>query len=164
MTPRPEDLQVSVLGVCHHPSPLRRRHPRFIEPGQRVLLSSDAEEARSRMDAGEVLPSFERAGPRESLFFDPSALACGIVTCGGLCPGINDVIRSIVMTLTYAYGVRRILGFRYGYQGLSATSPVEPVGLTPDDVEQIHEHGGTMLGSSRGPQPVEEIVLSLIHI
>jgi 6-phosphofructokinase 1 len=161
MTPTPEDLEVPVLGSCHYPSPLRRRGQQFVDAGQRVLLSPDAEDVGRCLETGVMPPSFERAGPRESLFFDPAGLACGIVTCGGLCPGINDVIRSIVMTLTYGYGVRRVLGFRYGYQGLSAGSPVEPVGLVPDQIDQIHEHGGTMLGSSRGPQPVEEIVSTL---
>ncbi len=60
----------------------------------------------------------EAAGPREKLFFDPSQLACGIVTCGGLCPGVNDVIRSIVLSLYHHYGVHKVYGFRFGYEGL----------------------------------------------
>jgi 6-phosphofructokinase len=108
-------------------------------------------------------PAFEMAGPRAQICFEPARLTCGIVTCGGLCPGLNNVIRAIVLTLTYAYGVQRVLGFRYGYAGLSATSGFEPLLLTPAVVEDIHEHGGTLLGSSRGPQDVSEMVDTLVQ-
>ena len=64
-------------------------------------------------------PAFEMAGPRQQIFFDPSKLKCGIVTCGGLCPGLNDVIRSIVLGLFHHYGVRTVFGFPYGYEGLN---------------------------------------------
>jgi 6-phosphofructokinase 1 len=108
-------------------------------------------------------PAFEMAGPRAQIFFEPTTLTCGIVTCGGLCPGLNNVIRSIVLTLTYAYDVPRVLGFRYGYTGLSGTSAYEPLLLTPKVVEDIHEHGGTLLGSSRGPQDVSDMVDTLMQ-
>ena len=65
-------------------------------------------------------PTFELAGPRDRIFFDPAQLRCGIVTCGGLCPGINNVIRGLVLELTHAYGVKDIFGFRYGFEGLVA--------------------------------------------
>ena len=97
-------------------------------------------------------PAMESAGPREQLFFDPSALACGIVTCGGLCPGLNDVIRAIVLSLHHHYGVRKTYGFRFGFEGLVEGSGHEPLELTPDVVNRIHEMGGSLLGSSRGPQ------------
>src|SRR5690606_28419968 len=87
----------------------------------------------------------------------------GIVTCGGLCPGLNSVIRSIVLTLWHGYGVRRIRGFRYGFAGLSARPPEPAVDLDPDRVQAIHEHGGTVLGTSRGPQPVPEMVDTLVR-
>jgi len=104
---------------------------------------------------------FERAGPREKLAFDPSKITCGIVTCGGLCPGLNDVIRSIVMTLHHWYGVPRILGFRYGYAGLCKKPPAPPMVLTPEVVARIHDDGGTVLGSSRGQQDLGEMAESL---
>jgi 6-phosphofructokinase 1 len=103
----------------------------------------------------------EVAGPREKIFFDPSKLACGIVTCGGLCPGLNDVIRSIVMSLHNHYGVRVIYGFPYGYEGLAPKFGHQPIMLTPEDVSQIHEMGGTILGSSRGNQDVSVMVDAL---
>ena len=70
------------------------------------------------IDRGHDPPAMEVGGPREKIFFDPSQLACGIVTCGGLCPGLNDVIRSIVLSLHHHYGVQKVYGFRFGYEGL----------------------------------------------
>ena len=92
----------------------------------------------------------ERAGPREHIFFDPSEVHAGIVTCGGLCPGLNDVIRAIVMALWYHYGVRKITGIRFGYNGLLPEAQFKPIELNPDVVTDIHRFGGTILGSSRG--------------
>jgi 6-phosphofructokinase 1 len=90
-----------------------------------VVLCSATAELQPFLQTGQALPSFERAGPRAELFFAPETLPCGVVTCGGLCPGLNNAIRSVVLTLTYAYGVRCILGFRYGYAGLSATPGID---------------------------------------
>jgi len=105
--------------------------------------------------------SFEEAGPRDRLFFDPLNARAAIVTCGGLCPGLNDVIRSIVHTLTFGYGVRIIKGIQYGFTGLNPASLLPMIDLTPDVVRTIHENGGTFLGSSRGPQPVDVMVDTL---
>jgi 6-phosphofructokinase 1 len=160
--PQPEELVVTSLGPCRFRSPLTERGERFIDDTRRVLLCSDTVELRPFLQAGQAPPSFELAGPRAEVFFAADMLTCGIVTCGGLCPGLNDVIRSIVLTLTYAYGVRRILGFRYGYAGLSSTSGFGPIMLTPEVVDTIHEHGGTLLGSSRGPQDVSDMVDTLV--
>ena len=88
-------------------------------------------------------------------------MRAGIVTCGGLCPGLNNVIRGIVLELAHGYGVKQILGFRYGYEGLLARLGHHPVPLTPESVAQIHQLGGTMLGSSRGSQDAGEMVDSL---
>jgi 6-phosphofructokinase 1 len=106
-------------------------------------------------------PSMEAAGPREKLFFDPAQLACGIVTCGGLCPGLNDVIRSIVLSLYRHYNVNKVYGFRFGYEGLVRRQGHEPLKLTPDTINRIHEIGGTVLGSSRGPQDPAEMARTL---
>jgi len=95
------------------------------------------------------------------LFFDPSQLACGIVTCGGLCPGVNDVIRSLVLSSYHHYGVRKIYGFRFGYEGLVPRCGHTPLELSPETVNRIHEIGGTVLGSSRGPQDPSEMVKTL---
>ena len=105
---------------------------------------------------------FELAGPRKKLFFDPKRTRVGIVTCGGLCPGLNNVIRSLVLELHYGYGVGAILGFRGGYTGLDPEASRGPVELTPELVDDIHRKGGTILGTSRGPVDTGRAVENLI--
>ncbi len=92
----------------------------------------------------------ELAGPREKIFFDPAKVNAAIVTCGGLCPGLNDVIYSVVMNLWHRYGVRRITGIQYGYRGLLPEFGIPTIDLTPKIVADVHQMGGTLLGSSRG--------------
>jgi 6-phosphofructokinase 1 len=107
---------------------------------------------------------FEIAGPRARLFFDPAGTRAGIVTCGGLCPGMNDVIRSLFFELRYAYGVREVLGFRGGYQGLDPASGTAPLALTHELVAGIHREGGTLLGTSRGPVDIGRAVDNLVRL
>ncbi|MEM6291337.1 MAG: ATP-dependent 6-phosphofructokinase [Myxococcota bacterium] len=158
--PALSDLAISHVAEASRPSPLARRLP-WVDEARRVLLVGDAQRLAQTTARGEPLPSFECAGPRERIAFDPSTLTCGIVTCGGLCPGLNDVIRSIVMTLHHWYGVPKILGFRYGYAGLRKDPPAAPYELTPEMVSRIHDDGGTMLGSSRGQQDLGEMAQTL---
>lgn len=104
----------------------------------------------------------EKAGPREQIYFDPSKVHAAIVTCGGLCPGLNDVIRAVVMTLWYHYGVRKISGIRFGFRGLIPEYKYPAMELNPDVVTNIHRIGGTILGSSRGGgNRISEIVDSI---
>jgi 6-phosphofructokinase 1 len=105
---------------------------------------------------------FEMAGPRKKLFFDPKHTRAGIVTCGGLCPGMNTVIRSAFLELHHTYGVKQVLGFRDGYQGLDPANGLEPIVLDPDLVDDIHKEGGTVLGTSRGPVDISRAVDNLI--
>jgi 6-phosphofructokinase 1 len=105
---------------------------------------------------------FELAGPRAKLFFDPKKTRAAIVTCGGLCPGLNNVIRSLFLELRYGYGVIDVLGFRNGYGGLDPKCGVEPVKITPQFVDRIHQKGGTILGTSRGPVDIQRAVENLI--
>lgn len=107
---------------------------------------------------------FELAGPREHLFFDPKETKVGIVTCGGLCPGLNDVIRSLFLELHYAYKVKEVYGFRGGYTGLDPEKGRNPLLLSPEIVEGIHLDGGTILGTSRGPVDTARAVDNLIHL
>lgn len=100
------------------------------------------------------------AGPQSHLFFDPSTVTAGIVTCGGLCPGLNNVIRSLVHALKFAYGVPKVLGFKYGYEGM--VPPAEPVEITEEMVKDAHNRGGSILGSSRGAQPSGPVVDTLV--
>jgi len=159
--PETKDLFVKTLGPCHVQSPVAARGGEFVDEGSRVLVSADLRNVQACVARGEDPPSFEAAGLREGIFFDPRSLTCGIVTCGGLCPGTNNVIRSLVMTLHYGYGVQQILGFRYGYEGLAARPKAGPMLLTVEQVDSIHQHGGTMLGTSRGHQDIGEMVDTL---
>jgi 6-phosphofructokinase 1 len=102
--------------------------------------------------------AFEKAGPREHLFFDPRTVKAAIVTCGGLCPGMNNVIRAAYLELHHRYGVPEILGIQYGYEGLNPAVAQPPIRLTPEVVERIHNQGGTILSSSRGPQDIGVMV------
>ncbi len=153
------DFTIPMLGGCRIPSPFKGIP--FIDDARRILYHDELAEIRPYSAKGEDPPGFEVAGPREKIYFDPSKTRCGIVTCGGLCPGINDVIRAIVMSLYYHYGVRHIVGFQYGYEGLVPQYRHEPIDLTPERVTKIQETGGTLLGSSRGNQDVTEIVDAL---
>jgi len=153
------DFLVDRLGEARLPSPMDG--VRFVRDDEHVLYDTNLDRLKAQLAAGEEPPRFELAGPRARVFFDPSRLACGIVTCGGLCPGLNDVIRAIVFSLHYHYGVRRIYGFPYGYEGLVARYGHAPVELTPQIVGQIHELGGSILGTSRGPQDPGEMADTL---
>ena len=153
------DLKISTLGEGRIPSPMAQ--VQFVSDEDDVLYHSKRRQIEALVGQGKKPPTFEMAGPREKIYFDPSKLKCGIVTCGGLCPGLNDVIRAIVMGLFYHYGVKTVFGFRYGYEGLSYRHGHAPMELTPEVVEAIHKKGGTILGSSRGPQEVSEMVDTL---
>jgi 6-phosphofructokinase 1 len=133
----------------------------FVEDDEQVLYHSNPKDIHAFTGTGKPLPAFEMAGPRQRIFFDPAKLKCGIVTCGGLCPGLNDVIRAIVLSLYHHYKVKTVFGFRYGYEGLSQQYGHAPLELSPDLVDGIHQEGGTILGSSRGPQDVSEMVDTL---
>jgi 6-phosphofructokinase 1 len=159
MTSTPPDFSTDSLGECTIVSPLRAT--RFMDTSKRLLFRADIDELRAQVEARVDPAAFELAGPREQIYFNPGGLRCGIVTCGGLCPGLNDVIRSIVFCLQEKYGVAAIYGFRFGYAGLAEPDALKPIELTTRRVGQINEIGGTVLGSSRGPQPVEEMVDAL---
>jgi 6-phosphofructokinase 1 len=153
------DLTISTLGEAHIPSPMTQ--VQFVSDEDDVLYHSKRKETEALVEEGKRPPAFEMAGPREKIYFDPSKVKCGIVTCGGLCPGLNDVIRAIVMGLFYHYGVKTVFGFRYGYEGLGYRYGHTPLELDPEMVDDIHKEGGTILGTSRGPQDISEMVDTL---
>lgn len=155
----PKSFAVTRLGAGAVASPMRDAH--FVKDDECVLCQDDVADIQPFLESGQRPPAFELAGPREKIFFEPEGLRCGIVTCGGLCPGLNDVIRAIVLSLYYLYGVRTVFGFQYGYEGLVPKHGHPPLELTPEKVSRIHEMGGTLLGSSRGNQEVSEVVDTL---
>jgi 6-phosphofructokinase 1 len=141
---------IAGLGDCRIDSPLNIS--RFISDDDRILFQTRLADYQEFRDAEGSPLSVEPAGPRKRIFFDPAQTTAAIVTCGGLCPGINDVIRSVTMTLFYRYGVKNILGVQYGLRGLNPAYGDQPVQLTPDFVKDITHIGGSILSSSRGPQ------------
>lgn len=155
----PLDFKIKTLGPATVPSPLKG--VTFIPEGTRVLFPTKLDEARLAFHNGGDPLSLELAGPREKIFFNPANVVAGIVTCGGLCPGLNDVIRSVVMNLYHQYGVPKVYGFRYGYEGLSSKFGHDPLVLTPDIVNIIDDMGGTILGTSRGHQDPKDMVDTL---
>ena len=154
-----EDLVVSTLGECRIRSPLPMSTMlgdgvgNFVPDDMRLLYDICLPAGQSPADL-----AFELAGPREQLFFDPPQTRAAIVTCGGLCPGINNIIRTLFFDLTVNYGIHEILGIRFGYQGLNPQAGTPPIVLTGRMVEDIHHLGGTILGTSRGSQDVRLMV------
>ncbi len=145
------------------PSPMRSSGLRLYDDTDGVLLAKTADEIGPVIARGEGPAAFTRSGPRPDLAFRPERLGAGVVTCGGLCPGLNDVVRSIVLTLHHHYHVPEILGFRYGYAGLAGVSE-EPMRLTPQVVASVHRQGGTLLGTSRGPHPLDQMLDNLARL
>jgi 6-phosphofructokinase 1 len=143
-------------------SPLGRGQ-RFVADDARVLVSADPEVLRRCLEQGRIPSSFELAGPRDRLAFDPRTVRAAIVTCGGLCPGLNDVVRSITMTLRNGYGAPDVIGYRFGFLGLGRRAEFPPMELTLRAVDSIHEHGGTLLGASRGPEDTATMVDTLVE-
>jgi 6-phosphofructokinase 1 len=155
-------FEISQLGESRHVSPLADYG--FIREDDRILYHAELRDVMSYLDAGKQPPTFERAGARSRIYFDPRQVKAGIVTCGGLCPGLNDVIRAIVLSLYHHYGVREILGFQYGFEGLVGRYWHEPLELDPEAVSGIRGRGGSILKSSRGPQDPKEIVETLVRL
>jgi 6-phosphofructokinase 1 len=160
------DTAIPTIGEAKIPSPILMgemidREKRFVSDAEHVLIDVDMARIHQQIKKGKPLLAFELAGPRSKIYFDPSKLRCAMVTCGGLCPGLNDIIRAIVLGLYHGYGVRNIYGIRYGLQGFIPQYKHDVMQLGPESVVNILEMGGSILGSSRGPQPIDEIVDSL---
>lgn len=157
-----KDLKIDFLGQAKETTTLIKKDNHYVSDDDKILVYAQKNEAEKFFCSDQEPPMFEGAGPRKSLYFNPCKITAGIVTCGGLCPGLNDVIRTIVLSLKWQYGVQRVLGFRYGYEGLSSNARVKPTEMTPELVEGIQNQGGTILGSSRGPQDPEDMVDTLL--
>ncbi|MEW6185602.1 MAG: ATP-dependent 6-phosphofructokinase, partial [Thermodesulfobacteriota bacterium] len=170
-----EDIVIENLGIPKIDSPVPcfsveqpgLRHPlcqNFVTEDDRVVVDCSQKYFLECFEKGETPLSFEKAGPRPKIFFDPKKTKCAVVTAGGLCPGLNDVIRSIVLELYHIYGVHNIIGIPFGYQGFIPEYGHPVIELTPERVSYIHELGGTILASSRGQYPIEAIVDTLQHL
>jgi 6-phosphofructokinase 1 len=165
-----DDLRVRTLGECRHDSPFagvlatKRTSPHYVHEDDRVLVDDTVSVLLSRGVPIDELPSLEAAGPRRRIYFDPAATSVGIVTCGGLCPGLNDVIWGIVQELTEHYHVPHIYGFRNGFAGLTRQHRERVVELDLHAVRDINNDGGTILGSSRGDQDPDEMVDTLVEL
>ena len=154
-----DDFIVSSLGKCAIPSPVTGQ--KFVRDDESVTYFMDPAEINSYIERGETVPAFERAGAREMIYHNPAWCRAAILTAGGLCPGLNEVIKFLTLCLIRNYGVRDIYGIPYGYRGLNPARNLRPIKLTEDMVDAIHEAGGSILGSSRGQEDVSTIVDSL---
>ncbi len=164
MNHEPYSTDILTLGKANITSPMQREdrlgqsQKHFISDDSRILADVCPRLGRKTLKNRGSLPSFELAGPREHIYFDPSKLKCAIVTCGGLCPGLNDIIRAIVLELYHNYGVRNIYGIRHGLQGFIPEYGHDVMELDPGSVSGIQDTGGSILGSSRGSQDIGMVV------
>jgi len=158
------NTKICVLGEAKINSPLKNTGipdesgTRFISDDSRITVDVQIETIEDFIEKKMPLPSFEQTGPREKIFFDPSKLKCAITTCGGLCPGLNDIIRSVVLELFHIYHVKNIYGIRHGLQGFIPDYGHDVMDLNPGSVSGIQDAGGSILGSSRGTQDIGMVV------
>eukprot|EP01062_Namystynia_karyoxenos_P014154 TRINITY_DN150_c0_g2_i1.p1 TRINITY_DN150_c0_g2~~TRINITY_DN150_c0_g2_i1.p1 ORF type:complete len:1108 (+),score=371.60 TRINITY_DN150_c0_g2_i1:80-3325(+) len=147
-------FDVEILQPQNHPNPIlkrwggdQERRLHYFHEDDRAILVDPA-----RVDGHMRVPPLwlRHAGPREMLHFKPTETTVGIVTCGGLCPGLNDVIRAVVLTCHEMYNVKKVVGFRYGYWGLSRAGKHKTIELTRAAVHGINAQGGSILGTCRG--------------
>ncbi|NLB63218.1 MAG: ATP-dependent 6-phosphofructokinase [Fibrobacter sp.] len=156
------DFNIADIGEPTLKSPIIGQ--KFIDPNHRVSLFTDERDLNQWQERNLPIPSLERAGPREKIYHDSAWARVGIVTCGGLCPGLNNVIKGLVQVLWFDYNVRHIFGIPYGYRGLNPSFAHAPIILNPEYVDSIHEVGGTILGSSRGMQDTATMVDTLMRL
>lgn len=149
------------LGECKYDSPLKGSISRFYQ-NEGIARDYRTKDLGALENISDI-EYFELAGPREKIFFNPAETTVGIVTCGGLCPGLNDVIRALTFCSLESYGVKKVLGFQYGYEGLVAKYYHYPMELNTDNTDEIHEKGGTILKSSRGRQDDDDVIDTLVH-
>lgn len=159
------ELHIKNLGKCAIPSPVNELFQgdhgdeRFVDDeADRVVFNDRLADMQIACGNVPEIPALEIAGPRRNIFFNPAQTRCAIVTCGGICPGLNDVIRAIVMHAYHRYGIRKIFGIPYGYEGFIPKYGHQIRELTPESVVDIHTLGGSILGSSRGDQSDTAIV------
>ncbi|MGA6925455.1 MAG: ATP-dependent 6-phosphofructokinase, partial [Desulfosarcina sp.] len=151
------------LGEAKIPSPMLKEEiggitHLFVSDDDQVMINIKRTHFEAMLEKGMTPPYFEVAGPRRKVYFDASKLRCAITTCGGLCPGLNDIIRAVVLELHYRYGVKIIYGVRHGLEGFIPEYNHDFLDLTPARVAPIMNMGGSILGSSRGAQDIDRVV------
>lgn len=158
------NTDIPILGEAKIISPLKRRikpgerEKLFVSDKERIIVDVQLDHLEENHRNKKKVISFDQAGPREKIYFDPSKLKCAIATCGGLCPGLNDIIRSIVLELFHIYSVKTIYGIKHGLQGFIPDFEHDVMDLNPETIAGIQNTGGSMLGSSRGTQDIGTIV------
>ncbi len=158
------DTRIQTLGEAKITSPLKKHTKpgeplkKFFSDDSRIVIDAHTLELETYFKKNKQLPGFEQAGPREKIYFDPSKLKCAIATCGGLCPGLNDIIRSIVLELNHIYNVKTIYGIKHGLQGFIPEYKHDVIDLNPESVSGIQDKGGSILGSSRGAHDISIVV------
>ena len=157
-----EEFKIKTLGTPQLKSPLT--NCAFVKEGSSVVYETDAETIKKYVERNEEVPSFELAGPREKIYHDPAWSRAAILTAGGLCPGLNEVIKFLTLTLIQRYKVPVVYGIRYGYRGLNPAYGLSPMILNEQLVDGIHEAGGSILGSSRGEEEVGVCVDTLVRM
>jgi len=164
MTLSPESFAVKCLGKNKYDSPLNLSVvvgdglADYVPANASVLYqvtSNNGEEFRTDL-------TMERSGPREKIYFDPAGTRAAMVTCGGLSPGLNNVIRSMFLELHYKYEVKEILGFQYGFRGMNPAHGLDPIVMTQEYIRTIHNEGGSVLGCSRGAEDPSVLVDTLL--
>lgn len=164
------DMNIPRLGEATYDSPLNLSErygdniANYVSDDDRVYSINLKSEFNELDNDINNIPTFEKAGPRKKIYFQPGETRSAVVTCGGLCPGLNAVIRAIVRMNYYRYGNKITYGIKNGYRGFIDKYELPIVNLMPEDVEPIHKMGGTILGSSRGPQDEGEIVDKLVEL
>ena len=157
-----EEFKITTLGKAALTSPLKECA--FVREGRTVVYDTDASVLKEYVAQNEEIPAFEQAGPREKIFHDPAWSRAAVLTAGGLCPGLNEVIKFLTLTPKQRYGVPVVYGIRYGYRGLNPRYGLSPLMLDENVVDSIHEEGGTILGSCRGEEDVDTCVDTLVRM
>lgn len=158
------DFTVDTLGECRIPSPLSGKQQSYVADGERIVVVSDVKAIKAYEENDGRIPSMETAGPREKIFHAHHLSRAAVVTCGGLCPGLNSVIKGVVETLNQEYGIKEVIGIPFGYAGLADPKGHPPIMLDSDKVDTIHMDGGSILGTSRGSQDVATMVQNLVNM
>lgn len=146
-----------VVNEVINPMAVKWPHMTFSNCDELVLGSIIKNDARAASRRPEVAQGSVRGNACRKVWWESSKVKAAMVTCGGLCPGLNSIIREVTNALWYSYGIQDILGMQAGYNGLSDCEKHPPMALNPDNVREIHMKGGSILKAGRGGFDAEKI-------